>query len=214
MQSICALKIQLLIIDFCHASAILIWDFCLSVHHVVVLCLFMSILHQTLIRAFTNEMNIIPCFESHQRSKFPRPRPPSTGVLKSNQEVGKLAVLDWCRCLSRKRYDIGPQLLMISITISITNRKSQVPAQTVSRSTTLKGRPEGLFGRIYYSCLHHLANSKQIRHGRPSTEQACFWVNLASAMGHQHHRNFRGGGGGEPWAKQICDLTAYAHRLT
>jgi len=142
---------------------------------------------------------------------------------------------------------------MISITISITNRKSQVPAQTVSRSTTLKGRPEGLFGRIYYSCLHHLANSKQIRHGRPSTEQACFWVNLASAMGLQHHRNFRGGGpptyahterhinhilhatklgkgqlitksntladprgggGGEPWAKQICDLTAYAHRLT
>lgn len=28
-------------------------------------------------------------------------------------------------------------------------------------------------------CLHHLTNSKQIQHGSPSTDQACFRVNLS-----------------------------------
>jgi len=68
----------------------------------------------------------------------------------------KIAVFDQYCHLSWKWYDIGPQFLLIAVTIMINNRNSQVPSRTMSLLMTLKG---GLEGQVIWMDPVHMLSS-------------------------------------------------------
>ena len=159
-----SVKLLICVYNWCLSRviiAILIWDFCLSVHYVMVFCLNKSTQHQTHQSCSTTwkkHHSIFGIPSAFQNSE--------ADTLNGGVKIG-----------------VGPQFLLITITLSITNNKSQVPLPWSNRITfdDLDDFERQTRGASYFngSRMHHLNNSKQIWHGRPSTEQPYFRVNIS-----------------------------------
>jgi len=81
---------------------------------------------------------IIRVFDSERRYPIP------SGTYSALAGVGKFAIFDWNRRLSRKRYEIGPWLPWN------VNRKSYAADRSVSVPVTLSGRNPCFKVSIYY----------------------------------------------------------------
>jgi len=138
------------------------------------------------------DIDIIPSFESNRCYKIPR-LIPFTGVL--NRWGRNLCGFRWLLVLISEMVQHGPQLLLITITITISNRKYPNWVSFNDREWPWKVGQGPIIIQIdllsQHWSTHHLTNSNQIWHGTssPLIEEACFFT--ADHAAASAPRNFR-----------------------